>query len=185
MVERVNNMRKLFLLRHAKSSWDDPNLADMDRPLNQRGRQAARLMAAAVARSRYHPALVLISTSLRTRETWNVIEHRLEGTSAAIEDGLYEAGKSDLLHRLRKIDDHMESVMVIGHNPGLARLAEDLVGHNGESEALERLFAKFSTGALAVIDLHIAHWGELEAGTGRLEAFIRPKDLAAADPSPE
>ncbi len=177
MAERINKMRKLFLLRHAKSSWDDPMVEDLDRPLNKRGRQAARLMAGYITRSCFHPALVLVSTSARTRETWNIIEPRLEGTSAAIEEGLYEASKADLLHRLRKIDDHIASVMVIGHNPGLGRLAEALVGHNGEPEALERLFAKFSTGALAVIDLDIAHWGELEAGTGRLVVYARPKDM--------
>lgn len=177
MAERVNNMRKLFLLRHAKSSWDDPAMDDVERPLSKRGRQAARLMAGHIARSCFHPALVLVSTSLRTRETWNIIEPRLEGTSAAIEEGLYLAGKGDLLHRLRAVDDHIGSVMMIGHNPGLERLAETLVGHNGEPEVLARMTDKFSTGALAVIDLDIAHWGEVEAGTGRLVAFTRPKDL--------
>ena len=177
MAERITEMRKLFLLRHAKSSWDDPMVEDKDRPLNTRGRQAARLMAGYIARSCFHPALVLVSTSRRTRETWDIIEPRLEGTSAAIEDGLYEAGKGDLLHRLRKVDDHIGSVMVIGHNPGLARLAEGLVGHNGDPESLERLTGKFSTGALAVIDLDIAHWGEIEAGTGRLVVYTRPKDV--------
>ena len=181
MAERITEMRKLFLLRHAKSSWDEPAVADHDRPLNKRGHQAAKLMAGYMARSCFHPALVLISTSRRTQETWNVIEHRLEGTSAAIEDGLYEAGKGDLMHRLRKVDDHIASVMVIGHNPGLGRLAADLVGHNGEPEVLERLHAKFSTGALAVIDLDIAHWAALEAGTGRLVAYTRPKDLDERD----
>lgn len=152
---------------------------DIERPLNKRGRLAAQAMADHITRSCFHPALVLVSNSVRTRETWDIIEPRLEGTSTAIEGGLYEASKGDLLHRLRKIDDHVASVMVIGHNPGLGRLAEVLVGHNGEPEALESLAAKFSTGALAVIDLDIGHWGELEAGTGRLIAYTRPRDLDA------
>ena len=177
MVEWVTKLRKLYLLRHAKSSWDDPDMEDLDRPLNKRGRLAARLMADYIARSRLHPALVLVSTAVRTRETWDIIEPKLEGTSAAIEDSLYEASKGDLLHRLRKVDDHIGSVMLIGHNPGIGRLAESLVGHNGEPEVLEHMFGKFSTGALAVIELNIAHWGELEAGTGNLVTYTRPKDL--------
>ncbi|RAU21042.1 histidine phosphatase family protein [Paramagnetospirillum kuznetsovii] len=173
-------MRKLFLLRHAKSSWDDPGLDDIDRPLSERGRAAAHAMADFMVRQKIRPALVLVSTSKRTRATWDCIEPRMEGVSASIEDCIYEASRGDLLHRLRKVDDHMASVLLVGHNPGIGRLAETLVGHSGEPEALERMAAKFSTGALAEIELDIGHWGEMEAGSGSLVRFVRPKDI----PSP-
>lgn len=177
MVRPVTNMRKLFLLRHAKSNWDDPGLEDIDRPLSKRGRLAARAMGRFMEARTIRPGLVLVSASRRTRATWDIIEPKLEGVSVAIEEDLYEAGKAALLHRLRRLDDHIASVMLIGHNPGFANLAQALVGHHGDSEALDRLGAKFSTGALAEIDLEIGHWGEVEAGCGRLVGFTRPKDL--------
>ncbi|CAA7627736.1 Phosphohistidine phosphatase, SixA [Candidatus Terasakiella magnetica] len=170
-------MRKLFLLRHAKSSWDDTSLDDFERPLNLRGEQSAHAMAAFLAKSHIRPGLVLVSGAVRTRATWDAIEPVMEGVSAAIEESLYEAGKGDLLNRLRALDDHTTSVMLIGHNPGLGRLASILVCHQGETQALGRMNDKFSTGALAEIDLEIDHWAELEAGCGRLVRFIRPKDL--------
>lgn len=180
MARPVTIMRKLFLLRHAKSSWDDPGQADHDRPLAERGKTAAKRMARYMERERLRPALALVSTSQRTRATWDRIESAMEGVPVSIEDTLYEASRGDLLHRLRKLDDHIASVLLLGHNPGMERLAQALVGHTGEPEALARLEAKFSTGALAEIELRIEHWQELEAGCGALVRFIRPKDLGDA-----
>ena len=177
MTEAVTDMRKLFLLRHAKSSWDDTALEDFDRPLNGRGRKDAKRMGQYMADQAIRPGIALVSGATRTRATWEMVEPHLEGVPVTIEAELYEAGKSRLLTRLRSLDEHMDSALLIGHNPGIGRLAEILVDHHGEPALLAELAAKFPTGALAVIELDIAHWGELEAGRGKLLAFVRPKDL--------
>ncbi|KIL98465.1 Phosphohistidine phosphatase SixA [Paramagnetospirillum magnetotacticum MS-1] len=185
MTEAVTDMRKLFLLRHAKSSWDDPGMDDFDRPLNGRGRKDARRMGQYMARQGFRPGIALVSGAARTRATWELIEPHLEGVPVAIEGELYEATKARLLDRLRQMDDHMESVLLIGHNPGIGRLAEVLADHHGAPALLARLAEKFPTGALAVLELDISHWGELEAGRGSLATFIRPKDLETPSPAGE
>ena len=181
MAEAITEMRKLFLLRHAKSSWDDPQMDDFDRPLNGRGQRDAKRMGKYMAARGIRPGLALVSAAARTRSTWDLIEHRLEGVSMAIEEKLYEAGKAELLDRLRQVDDHIASVLLIGHNPGMGRLAEILVDHHGDPEMLAQLAGKFPTAALAEIELDIGHWGEIEAGRGRLLSFTCPKDLGKAD----
>lgn len=181
MAEAVTTMRKLFLIRHAKSSWADPEMDDFDRPLNKRGRRAAHAMAEYLGRSHIRPSLALVSASLRTRATWDILEGALEGIPVTIERCIYEAAKGDILHRLQQMDPHLTSVMVVGHSPGLPRLAEALCGTNGDAAALAALAEKYPTGALAEIDLDIENWHELQPGTGRLTAFIRPKDLTGED----
>lgn len=170
-------MRNLYLLRHAKSSWDDPGVDDFDRPLSGRGYKAATLMAAFLAEAHIRPALALVSAARRTRDTWEVIEPAMRGVPVAFEDELYEAGKGELMERLRRLDDHLASVLVLGHNPGLERFAQALIHGHGDTQAVRHLAAKFPTGALAVLDTDIAHWKQLDAGTCRLSKFIRPKDL--------
>jgi phosphohistidine phosphatase len=166
---------RLYLLRHAKSSWDDPALADRERPLAPRGRAALRLMAGHLAREGIVPELVLCSPAQRAQET-------LEGIAAAIGDGadveteeeLYGASADDLLERLQKIPATVSSVMLIGHNPALVELAARLAGDDGEG--LERLERKYPTGALATLSFDEG-WVRLAPGTGRLVEFVRPKDL--------
>ncbi|MCR6632943.1 MAG: histidine phosphatase family protein [Magnetospirillum sp.] len=170
-------MRQLFLLRHAKSSWDDPSTDDFDRPLNQRGRKNARMLAKYLKGAKLHPAIILCSAARRTRETYDVLEPALEGIPVSFEAELYEAAKHDLLARLRRLDDHLGSVMMIGHNPGLERLAAALSGGHGEAQAVARMAEKFPTGALAALDVGIGHWGALEDGSCRLSGFLRPADL--------
>lgn len=170
-------MRRIYLLRHAKSSWDDPALGDFDRPLNGRGRKNARQMGKHLAQAGIRPAMILCSAALRTRATYEILESRLEGVPVSFEDGLYEAARHDLLDRLHRLDPHLPSVMLIGHNPGLERLAAYLTGGHGEPEAVVRLSEKFPTGSLAVLDAEIEHWAELGQGTCRLTDFVRPRDL--------
>lgn len=174
-------MRRLYLLRHAKSSWDEAGHDDFERPLSGRGRKAARAMANYLAQHKIRPALVLCSAAARTKATYDIIEPKLAGVPASIEADLYEADRGDLLDRLHRLDDHLRSVMLIGHNPGLERLAAFLVGSHGDAAALSRLADKFPTGALAVLETSTAHWAELDSATCRLAEFIRPRDL---DPAP-
>ena len=173
-------MRKLLLLRHAKSSWDDPRLADHDRPLNKRGRRAAALVAAALKAGGAAPDLALVSSSLRTRQTWEALAATLDGVPALFEPGLYAAGSGDLLQRLRRLDPRLGSVLLIGHNPGLETLAHSLAAGTGDRAALERMAAKFPTAAWAEIHLDLEDWDATAAGRGRLAAFTRPADLDPA-----
>ena len=169
-------MKRLFLLRHAKSSWDDPELADRERPLAPRGRRAAVLVAEHLRREGVSAELVLCSSALRTRETLAAILPALDGdVEIRIEGGLYAVGADDLLERLRGIPESVTSVMVIGHNPGLQDLALMLVA---EGRGLDRLREKFPTGALATLGFGDAPWSALSAGDATLEAYVVPRELA-------
>jgi phosphohistidine phosphatase len=168
--------RELFVLRHAKSSWDDPGLVDHDRPLAPRGRRAAKLLAAHLRSTGIHPEQVLCSTALRTRETLAAVD---PGGEALIEPNLYSADEDELLLRLRRVPDTTGSVMVIGHNPAVQMLVLALVGsqgHRGSIPGLRQLEHKFPTAALATLKFS-CEWSQLAPGSARLVAFVRPKDL--------
>jgi phosphohistidine phosphatase len=170
-------MRTLLLMRHAKSSWDRPDLADVDRPLAPRGRQAAPLIARYLEKRRLTPDLVLCSHAVRVQETWRLMAPVLGGPIACKTlRSLYSAAPSRLIEPLRRVADEVQVLLVIGHNPGLGGLAAGLAGA-GSKKALERLRAKFPTAGLAVLAFEIERWDELAAGAGRLEDLVRPKDL--------
>jgi phosphohistidine phosphatase len=168
-------MKQLFLLRHAKSSWDDSDLADHDRPLAPRGRRAATLIAEQLGRERVVPALVLCSSAARTRETLERIAPALgEGVRVQIEPELYAASERRLLERLRTVEDLVESLMLIGHNPGLEQLALRLAARG---EKLGDVRSKYPTGALATLEFD-GRWSELRPGSAELTDFVTPKRLA-------
>lgn len=168
-------MKRLFLLRHAKSSWEDPELADHDRPLAPRGRRATKLIAEHLRRESIAPAVVLCSSARRTRETLERIAPRLgEEVAVEIEGELYAASEQRLLERLRALHEGVESVMLIGHNPGLERLALSLAGGG---EGLAAMRRKYPTGALATLEF-AGRWRELGAGSAELTDFVTPKRLA-------
>lgn len=172
-------MKTLHLLRHAKSSWDDQSLADHDRPLARRGEKAADLVAAHMARRRIGVDLVLCSSATRARQTLERVIPALGANAKTfVEDELYSADADDLLSRLRQIDDAVQSVLVIGHNPALAELTTELVD-DGDAGALGELRRKFPTGALATVTTRTT-WSGLERGLGYLESFVMPRRLKAA-----
>lgn len=165
---------QLYLLRHAKSSWEDAGLADHDRPLAPRGRKAAKRMARHVRDAGIRPALILCSSARRTRDTLKRINAELpKDTQVRIEDRLYGASDKDLLDRLREIPDEVVSVMLIGHNPGL----EDLAIRLAAPASRARLEVKFPTGALATFAPAGASWATLEEGKAELVDFVIPKQL--------
>jgi phosphohistidine phosphatase len=174
--------KRLFLLRHAKSSRDDPELADHERPLAPRGRRAAKTIAEHLEQESVAPALVLCSSARRTRETLEGIAPALgEGVAVEVEDELYSASEQDLLERLQALPDDVESVMLIGHNPAVERLALDLAGSGDQLADLRR---KYPTAALATLELS-GPWRELRPGGATLADFVTPKQLAkrpAGDP---
>jgi phosphohistidine phosphatase len=169
--------RRLYLLRHAKSSWDEPALADHDRPLAARGRRAGELLAEHVRRARIAPQLVLCSSSARTRETLALLE--LPGDPVVrYERGLYAAPAGLLLKRLRLISDDVDAAMLVGHSSGIEDLAS-LLARRGD--ALDRMREKFPTGALATLELH-GDWRRLDARCARLTEFVTPRALAEPEP---
>jgi phosphohistidine phosphatase len=171
-------MRTLILMRHAKSSWDQAKLEDLDRPLAPRGRDAVPLIAGFIKESKWQPDLVLCSPAARVRETWQLMTPVLgRAVDCKTLRTIYPGAPSRLLEALRRAADEVETVMLIGHNPGLGRLAAGLCG-SGPKKPLERMRSKFPTAALAVIEFDVDRWDQLAPGAGRLRAFVRPKDLA-------
>jgi phosphohistidine phosphatase len=170
-------MRQIWLLRHAKSSWDDPTLADADRPLAPRGRRDAAVMAPYLATLDL-PRLVLCSAGLRARQTLAAVLPSLgSGLEIRIEPELYTFDADVLLARLRRLDDDVTSVMLVGHNPAFEELAMDLTS---DGELRERLDQTFPTGALATIELPGERWASLGDPTGGITRFITPSDLREA-----
>lgn len=169
-------MRTLLLLRHAKSSWVDPALADHDRPLSPRGAQAARRIAAHLLSEGIRPELVLCSSARRARDTLEALRPVL-GESADVRTAseLYGAGAGEIMQRLRVVDPHAASAMIVGHNPGLHDLVIDLAG-DGDETAMRQLRTKFPTGALATLDVS-APWAALEAGQAYLRRLVVRRDL--------
>jgi phosphohistidine phosphatase len=170
--------RRIWLLRHAKSSWADPELADAERPLAPRGRRAAKAMARhLLKRAGGPPTLVLCSPARRTLETLAPLREKLpDRVQVRVERALYLAGRARLLARLRRLPDAQRDVLVVGHDPGLHDLALALA-RPSRSAAAARLREKLPTGALVALDLELSHWRELAPGSARLAAFVRPRDL--------
>lgn len=176
-------MTTLYVLRHAKSSWGQPDLLDHDRPLAARGRRAGQDLARHVAERRIRPTLVLCSTARRAHQTLDLI---LPGLGAPdeirLERVLYGAGAGDLLVRLRRLSEHTGPVLLIGHNPGLQHLAvglaRDRPAEHCRSAAVTELRAKFPTGALATLESP-RPWSELSWGGAHLMSLVTPRQLAA------
>lgn len=168
-------MKRVYLLRHAKSSWKDRSLADRDRPLARRGRRAAKAVARHLAAEEIRPDLVLCSPALRTRETLERIEPGFRGeVEARVDEALYGASEASLFELIRTLPEEIGSAMLIGHNPGLEELGLALAS---EGEWLVRMREKYPTAALATIDLPADRWSAVERGSGELVAYVRPTDL--------
>ena len=172
-------MLKLALLRHAKSSWDEPSLDDFDRPLNARGRQAAPVMGRMLAALKFSPDVVLCSPSKRTRETLAAIApfFATPGPRVIFNDALYLASPSDLMSCISSAGITAARVLLIGHNPGLQTLAAQLAA-TGDAGQIARMTDKFPTAALAVFRFDDTSFAGISADRGHLDAFITPKDRA-------
>jgi phosphohistidine phosphatase len=172
-------MRRLMLLRHAKSDWATPGARDHDRPLNPRGRDAAPKMGAYMVRHALVPELILASTAVRVRET---LDHMLPAFTTApkvVHDKrLYDAEADALLAVIKETARPVHSLLLVGHNPGLAELAALLMA-SGDVETRQRLIEKFPTTGLAVIDFPLDDWGKLHPKAGRLDRFVIPRALDA------
>jgi phosphohistidine phosphatase len=169
--------KKLILLRHAKSAWDNPSIADLDRPLSSRGRKAAPLVGAYLARRGLVPGLVLSSSATRAVETLDLVSAGWPNKPAVRKlKSLYMATPREMLRRVQAVGREPDCVMLVGHNPGIADLANWLCSH-GDADQRGALGRKFPTGAIAIIEFDVADWGEVDAETGRLVEFSTPKQI--------
>ena len=172
-------MNTLYLLRHAKSAWDDPSLADHERPLSPRGREAVRRLEHHVVEARLWPELVLCSSAVRARDTYQPLSRALGEPETSVEDGLYAASTEELLGRLHQVPEGARRVMVVGHNPGLGELALALAG-DGDPAALSQLQDNFPTGALATLSF-AGPWRQLASGVAYLESLVVARQFPSHD----
>jgi phosphohistidine phosphatase len=160
-------MKTLLIMRHAKSSWGDPGLADHDRPLNERGKADAPSMGAALREAGLVPEVILSSTAKRARQTAALAAEAcgFEGGILLRED-FYDADPADYLEGVRGVAGDPARVMIVGHNPGMTDLVEQLTGR---PEML-------STANIAVVNFELAAWADLDDETeGELVRVYRPR----------
>lgn len=174
-------MLRLWLLRHAKSAWDDPDLDDFARPLSPRGKKACRRLARHMAERGIRPDLVLCSPATRTRQTWERLEKRLtkslpDPIKTRFEAKLYLAEPATLLALARTVPTACREVLLIGHNPGLEEFAQRLSGSSA-GDALTRLAEKYPTGGLAELCFPLKNWSQINPGAGFLASFVTPSQL--------
>lgn len=168
-------MRHLWLLRHAKSSWDDPDLPDHDRPLSPRGREAAARIATHLEATHVRPRLVVCSSARRARETLGAVLPGLgDELTIRVDAAVYTFSADGLLETVRALPaEHLE-VMLVGHNPAMEDLASMLAR---DGERLPELRGKYPTGALAGLELDVTAWANAVPGCARLATFVTPRDL--------
>lgn len=161
-------MKTLFLLRHAKSSWDNASLSDFERTLNARGREAAPRMGRYARELGITPDLVICSPAERAKETCELFSNAAGFDLAPRYDRrIYEASVSRLVDIISEVEDEVGTLLLIGHNPAFEELLERLTG---ERERMQ-------TAALARLSLDVKSWKEIREGAGRLESVVRPKEL--------
>lgn len=162
-------MKTLWLLRHAKSSWSDATLDDHERPLNKQGRGAALAVGKFIKQTKLQPDLVLCSTALRVRETFEIISGVVR-LNAKVEyhHSLYLSDRSRLIEHISSLSESLNTIMLVGHNPGMEALLRYLVG-------VEK---RFPTAALAEISMNIESWQQVKSpNIGKLQRLIYPRDL--------
>ncbi len=171
-------MLTLTLFRHAKSSWDAPQLRDIDRPLNQRGKSQARKMGEWLSERQIDPDLLICSTARRARQTLKQLRKNWDCKADTVfESRLYLASPGVIIGLLDEFGKKIPHIMVIGHNPGLHILATRLA-QKGESQALQRLAEKYPTSAVSVIESKAGKWKKIARAPGNLLYFATPKSLA-------
>lgn len=167
-------MKRLHVLRHAKSSWDDASLPDRDRPLAPRGRKATRRLARWLDEHDVRPGLVLCSPALRATQTLEGVRTALGSPEVAVEESLYHAWSAELLERVRGLPDSVDEALLVGHNPGLADLCLLLAAPGPERD---RIVANLPTGALATLEQDTSSWASLEPGRAELTRLVLPREL--------
>jgi phosphohistidine phosphatase len=159
-------MKTLFILRHAKSSWDNHDLADFDRPLNAEGLEAATFMGNLLHEKQIQPDTIISSPAKRAKQTAILVRETAQfEKKIQYEEKVYEASPLTLVQIISAVDDKNESLLLVGHNPGFEGLIKLLTG-----ETLDLPTAGFVT-----VNLRIDSWTETTAGSGSIESFTSPK----------
>jgi phosphohistidine phosphatase len=173
-------MRRLILLRHAKSDWTSAGMRDHARPLAVRGRDAAPRIGTYMTHHGLLPDLVLCSTAVRAQQTLDLIAaHFPEKVPISYDERIYEVGAEDILTVIKQTKADVHTLLVVGHNPGLRDLAELMIA-SGDVDARARVLDKFPTAGLAVIDFPLDDWRKLHPKAGRLDRFVTPRTLEIA-----
>lgn len=169
-------MKRLTILRHAKSGPAKPGMADFDRSLDARGRQAARRLGAELKRRGLEFDHVIASPAVRVRETVQELAGAMGRTlSVAFEPSIYEASPSDLLRAMREIPDSAATPLLVGHNPGLHELALDLT-RDDPGEHRQRIMGSFPTTALVIVSLQAETWSDVGPASGKIVELILAPD---------
>jgi phosphohistidine phosphatase len=177
---KQEDVKRLYLLRHAKSSWGEPHLSDRDRPLAPRGQRAAASIGRHLRSAGMEPEEVVCSTAARARQTLDAVFPFIgPHLTVHFEELIYRADSDELLERLREVSPTVASVMLIGHNPSIQELALTLANEGGGQQltARARLAEKFPTGALAAFTIPRDEWSALGRCEAHLEDFVGPRDL--------
>jgi phosphohistidine phosphatase len=167
--------KTLLVLRHAKSSWADNTLDDHDRPLQKKGERRAAKQREYMKEQGLKADLVLCSTALRARQTYDIVAPALGDPEVRYEAGIYHAEPQDIVDMLNRVDDSHENVMIVGHDPTLQMLVA-LLAMTATGDALDRIKRKFPTAGLAILSFGHAAWPSVGRGVGHLESFHVPGD---------
>jgi phosphohistidine phosphatase len=172
-------MRRLLLLRHSKTERAESGERDRDRKLTERGRADAPVIGNYMVRHHFIPDLVLVSPAVRTQETWALVAAAFaKPPRFATDDRIYNASSEPLAELIQE-GGAAQTLLVVGHNPGLQDLALQLVG-SGDVGMRAALSEKLPTSGLIVIDFAFDDWSRLHDHSGRLERFVSPRLIAAA-----
>jgi phosphohistidine phosphatase len=163
-------MKHLILLRHAKSTWVNPDVDDFDRPLNKRGKRSAKVLGQWLRAQGWAPDAVFCSAARRTRETWEGLS--LKGTPDLRRD-LYHAAPETMLEVIRAAPAAAKTLLLIGHNPGIAALAHQLVAAAPDHSR----FNDYPTGSLLIADFDVKKPAKIAPGRGVVRSFVTPHDL--------
>jgi phosphohistidine phosphatase len=162
-------MKKLLILRHAKSSWDDASLRDFERPLNERGERDAPYMGKALAERGMRPEMIVCSPAARAKRTAELVKESA-GWSAPLkfDERIYEASPQTLFLIVTELGNEVSTCVLAGHNPGMEGIIKLLTGTSTE----------MPTASVAIIEFDEGSWSEIEPGNGRLAEVLRPKELS-------
>lgn len=172
----MEKMRRLLLLRHAKSAWNQPGLSDIDRPLNQRGTAIAPLVGAYMKDEGLLPDYALVSTAKRTRQTWQLLSSVWGEVRHGFDERLYETYAKAILAIIKANPAQLSSLLIVGHNPGLQELAV-ILARQEKSKTLRSLTDHFPTTALCVLDFEVDEWEDIIPGLGVIERYVTPRSL--------
>lgn len=168
-------MKILYVLRHAKSDWGDPPRKDFDRPLNARGKKAAKAIGKELRKRKVKVDEVLASPAVRAQQTLGLVQEAY-GRAFSVSDqrAIYMAEAETLLNLVRNASDEASRILIVGHNPGLQELVVSL---SKPGELLDEAIEKFPAAALAEIRFDVKGWNDISPGGGILEYLVRPRDL--------